>query len=98
MYHGGLHAYIEGREAIPSGATSGHDKPPSSGQAPSPLDLGVHTVDPLLLSPATVDKLLICSTGRGGGSILAASADKVQQLAHEDFLNVQRISRASYDL
>ena len=41
MYHGGLHAYIEGREAIPSGATSGLNKPPSSGQAAPSLDLGV---------------------------------------------------------
>ena len=46
MYHGGLHAYIEGREAIPSGATSGLNKPPSSGQAAPSLDLGVRCGPP----------------------------------------------------
>ena len=39
--HGGLHAYFNRREATPSGAASGHAKPPSSGQAPSWRDFGV---------------------------------------------------------
>jgi hypothetical protein len=39
--HSGLLAYIEGREAIPSGAASGSAKPSGSGQAPSVLDFGV---------------------------------------------------------
>ena len=39
--HSGLLAYIEGREAIPSGAASGSAKPSGSGQAPSWRDLGV---------------------------------------------------------
>ena len=41
MHHSGLHVYIEGREAIQSGAASGPYKPPSSGQAAPSLDLGV---------------------------------------------------------
>ena len=41
MEHGGLHAYIEGREASPSGAASGSAEPSGSGQAPPSLDLGV---------------------------------------------------------
>ena len=39
--HGGLHAYFNRREATPSGAASGHARPPSSGQAPSWRDFGV---------------------------------------------------------
>ena len=39
--HSGLLAYIEGREAIPSGAASGSAKPSGSGQRPSWRDLGV---------------------------------------------------------
>ena len=42
--HGGLHAYFNRREATPSGAASGHAKPPSSGQRPSWRDLGVRCV------------------------------------------------------
>ena len=38
---GGLHAYFNRRQASPSGAASGHAKPPSSGQAAPSLDLGV---------------------------------------------------------
>ena len=34
-HHSGLHVYIEGREAIPSGAASGLQKTSRSGQAPS---------------------------------------------------------------
>ena len=41
MYHGGLHAYIEGREANPSGSASGLHKSSGSGQAPPSLDFGV---------------------------------------------------------
>ena len=52
MYHGGLHAYIEGREAIPSGATSGLNKSSGSGQAAPSLDLGVPLWRPLSLRAA----------------------------------------------
>ena len=41
MHHSGLHVYIEGREAIPSGAASGLQKTSGSGQAPSWRDFGV---------------------------------------------------------
>jgi hypothetical protein len=44
--HGGLHAYFNRREAAPSGAASGHAKPPSSGQAAPSLDLGVRCGPP----------------------------------------------------
>ena len=42
-----VHVYIEGREAIPSGAISGLNKPPSSGQAAPSLDLGVRCGPPI---------------------------------------------------
>ena len=41
MHHSGLHVYIEGREALPSGAASGLQKTSGSGQAPSWRDFGV---------------------------------------------------------
>ena len=41
MQHDGLHAAKRGLEANPRGSASGHDKPPSSGQAPSWRDFGV---------------------------------------------------------
>ena len=43
---GGLHAYFNRRQASPSGAASGHAKPPSSGQRPSWRDLGVRCGPP----------------------------------------------------
>ena len=44
MEGGGVLAYFNRREATPSGAASGHAKPPSSGQRPSWRDLGVRCV------------------------------------------------------
>jgi beta-galactosidase beta subunit len=41
MHHSDLHVYIEGREAIPSGAASGLQKTSGSGQAAPSLDFGV---------------------------------------------------------
>ena len=41
MQHGGLHVYIDWREAIPSGAASGLNKSSGSGQAAPSLDFGV---------------------------------------------------------
>ena len=41
MQHGGLHVYIDWREAIPSGAASGLNKSSGSGQRPSWRDVGV---------------------------------------------------------
>ena len=41
MYHGGLHAYFNRRQASPSTAASGPQKTSGPGQAPPALDLGV---------------------------------------------------------
>ena len=46
MVDGGLHVYIEGREANPSGSASGLHKSSGSGQAPPSLDLGVRCGPP----------------------------------------------------
>ena len=46
MHHSGLHVYIEGREAIPSGAASSLQKTSGSGQGPSWRDLGVRCGPP----------------------------------------------------
>ena len=51
--HSGLLAYIEGREAIPSGAASGSAKPSGSGQAPSALDFGVRYGGPTVVTEST---------------------------------------------
>jgi hypothetical protein len=49
MEDGGLLAYIEGREAIPSTAASGSAKSSGSGQRPSWRDLGVRCGPPTII-------------------------------------------------
>ena len=58
--HGGLHAYFNRREAAPSGAASGHAKPPSSGQAAPSLDLGVRCGPPNTGTQSTMSTVFHC--------------------------------------
>ena len=46
MYHGGLHAYFNRRQASPSTAASGPQKTSGPGQAPPALDFGVRCGPP----------------------------------------------------